>query len=146
MIAFMGRPAEKPARPGVVGANVRRLRTEVLGISQDEFARRAGPSRSTVASVELGKYGSLEGETTERLAKGARVTPAQLMTPVARHAPLSPLLEQFRTSPWYSALSPTKEEMAWLSAQPEIMWSGVRATPETVAEIPRWRRNNRELS
>lgn len=139
----MGRPPTRPASPGTVGANVRRLRDgRVPRMSQQALADAAGLSRATVAAVELGRYPSLDWTTVERLAVGLGVEPSLLAVPPVESGSLAPAVEAFMTSEWRAAMKPSEAELLWLRSMPPAVWQGLAPTAETIAMLLRWRREH----
>jgi transcriptional regulator with XRE-family HTH domain len=60
-----------------LGSNVKRLR-RVMGLSQEEFAHRAGVHRTYVSDIELGKRNPTI-EIVQQFAKALEVAPGSLL-------------------------------------------------------------------
>ena len=132
-IGAVGRPPTKPRNPGPIGENLKRLREE-RALSQEALAKRAGVSRSTVASIEAGKYPGKDLETLEGLADGLGVPVAALLQKPIRPEHIAAFME----SSWYAALAPNATEITWLSSLPDQVYFGADPTPETMADLLRW--------
>lgn len=127
----------------IVGVNVLRLRND-QGLSQIAVAKAAGISRSTVAALEGGRYRSVDTTTVLGLAKALGVDPGELLGRPAEEAPSDEIVDEFLSSPWKNAVSPTDEEIRWLRSLPLVFWAGMRATPEAVADVIKVRRQHRQ--
>jgi transcriptional regulator with XRE-family HTH domain len=64
----------------IAGSNLRRLRNK-LGVSQDEFADRAGLHRTYIGSVERGER-NITLDTLQRIARALQVDPKDLLREV----------------------------------------------------------------
>lgn len=60
-----------------VGAKIEQIR-KVLGITQDELAKRVGMNRTSVTNIEIGRQRLLL-DTVERFAKALGTSPRNLM-------------------------------------------------------------------
>ncbi len=141
ILRYMGRRGmTAPPNAGVVGANVRRLRTD-RRMTQHGLADVSGLSRSTIAAVELGKYKGMTAATLEMLARALGTTRDDLSSPRPDEGPSAEYVDALRTSSWASAIQPTDEELEWASRLPDFMWVGMRPTPETIARLIQLRRD-----
>lgn len=132
--------AKKQGLASIVGENLKRLRNQATPkLSQTALGKMAGVSRTTIAAIEGGYYGSIELTTLARLAKALEVSVDDLMGPVTS-GPIQPYVEAFLESPWVEVLKPTDDEVQWLRSLPSQVWSGAEPNAETVAEILRWHR------
>jgi transcriptional regulator with XRE-family HTH domain len=66
-------------RPEALGERVRRLRL-ASGLTQDEFVRRSGLSKSHIVQVEKGTIGQLRSDTLQSYAEVLGVSPDYLLT------------------------------------------------------------------
>jgi putative transcriptional regulator len=137
----MGRPPTRPANPGALGANVRRLRTD-RGWSQVELAQRSGLSRSTIVAVELGKYKSADMSTAEKIAAAFEVHLQDVAEIHLESGPSGELVDEFLASPWAQAVGPSDDEIEWARSLPQVIWHGARPGPEALAKIILWRRES----
>jgi transcriptional regulator with XRE-family HTH domain len=137
----MGRPRTRTTSPGVIGENVTRLRVS-QGLSQAELAKRSGLSRSTIATLELGRYSSPDLGTLDAVARALSVSVEALRAPHLERMPLHPAVAAFRASPWMAAMRPSDAELVWLESLPELVWVGRPPTAETVARILQWHRGS----
>ncbi len=139
----MARKRSNRTNPGVLGANVASLRTR-LGYTQTALAARAILSRSTIASIEGGKYKGSDGSTLLALAAALGTTVDDLTKAKPDGDQTPPLVAAYFASEWAVAQKPTSAEKDWLCTLPPITWVGIRPTAETVARIIQWRRDNGE--
>ena len=95
-----------------VANNIRRLRKDAR-MTQTELADAAGISRASVAQIEGQRYSSFTLATLEGIAAALHVDPVALLK--SAEGSLTPLVKQFRSSPWATALKPSDEELARLS-------------------------------
>lgn len=135
----MGRRRTKPANPGVFGSNVVRARN-AKGWSQEVLANRASLSRSTIAAVELGKYGSSDMSTIEKIATALEVPLDEMIRAQPESGPSATMVEEFLRSVWVDEIKPTDEEIEWLRSLPTVTWGGLNPSASTVAKLVLWLR------
>jgi transcriptional regulator with XRE-family HTH domain len=135
----VSRPPTKNPNPGVVGANIKRLR-KGRGWSQEALARRAGISRSTVATAELGRYKSVDFPTVEAVARAFEVTLLELTEPQPSTAPMPPIVAEFLKSSVAKGLNLSDDDIGWLKALPEATWTGGMPDNDDIAELMLWRK------
>ena len=137
----MGRTKHKNQTLSALANNLRRLR-RAAGLTQEELGRMAKLDRATIAAIERDRYKSTETTTVEALAKGLGVSPAELLLEPVGQASGESFMEEFLASPWSKALEIKQDEIQWIRTLPKITWAGTRPTPEVLAKLILWRREN----
>ncbi len=83
--------------------------------------------------------------TVRAIAKALDVDAGVLIrTPAVDSGPAHPLIEAFLQSEERLKLRPSDEELAFLRSLPDVVWSGAKPNPETVASMLVWRRLHSE--
>lgn len=127
-------------RPSAFARNLRRIRTE-RGLSQESLAARLGVTREQISHLERGKTRSPGADTIKRVADALGVAVADLLEEQLESADGSRLLDEFRASPYYTALRPTDEELQWLArVARDIGGLGIAPTPEALVGLLKARR------
>jgi transcriptional regulator with XRE-family HTH domain len=133
-------PADAMAtKPSIFNLNLRRLRLE-RKLSQQELGDRLGVSRVYISQLENGAIQSPSTETAQKIADALGVSASALTSPEHGLSPIAPLLEEFRGSPYFSALKPTEAEMEWLARLERVFWLDVPPTFEAIVHLLKARR------
>lgn len=124
-------------KPGVVGANVRRIRKlKRPRMSMDALAEKAGVHRQTISNIELGYVEEPDLTTVRDLATALEVHELELLQPVGQTA-MPAWLAAFDDSYAAKALDPnlTVAEREWLLSIPSATWAKIPPEPKTLAAI-----------
>jgi transcriptional regulator with XRE-family HTH domain len=142
---MMGSMVEPPSRTRQEKrvASIVRDRRQSLGLTQAGLSDATGIHRVTIARIETGKYGNLGLSTAQQLAHTLGISVAELVQPY-RVESGDYWAAEFESSPWCATLNPTEDELQWLRNIPDWILAGVRTTPEAIAKLLMWRRENHE--
>lgn len=125
----------------IVGRRIKAIRkSRSPKITQAQLAELSGVHRATIASIERGRYASVNTDTILALASALGVDVNEIMLDQVEAIDIGTVVAEFLASDWARLVAPTESEIAWLRSLPGAFWVGSRIEPEAIAEVIRWRR------